>query len=170
MADLKIQSQIDFLMEKVRDLDKQIEKLQDHIADTNKKVKLPHLLKQARREAKESQSTFGLRFGRSHAAVSDWESGKSDIPNKVIEWLLREHSDVRLSGTDINVGTKMSVQKLPEKISADEMNYIHNLKTAVWAAYEGIDHRDVQIHSNIVMLANKINAILEYLEETRRQG
>ncbi len=36
----------------------------------------------------ESQKEFGKRFGVSHVAVSDWESGKSDAPNRVIEELM----------------------------------------------------------------------------------
>lgn len=36
----------------------------------------------------ESQTLFGNRFGVSHAAVSDWESGKSEAPYKVIDFVV----------------------------------------------------------------------------------
>jgi len=53
--------------------------------------------------------------------------------------------------------------KLPKKITSEEINYVHNLKTAVRAIYKGVDHRDVQTHIHLERLAHKINAILDYL-------
>lgn len=52
------------------------------------KSNFPELIKRKRLEFGETQSDFGKRFGVSHAAVSDWESGKSEAPYAVTEWLL----------------------------------------------------------------------------------
>lgn len=50
---------------------------------------------QKRTELKESQTEFGKRFNVSHVAVSDWETGKSEAPYKVIEFCHDCNSDWR---------------------------------------------------------------------------
>lgn len=51
---------------------------------------LQHLIKNKRDKLKESQGVFGQRFGKSHAAVSDWESGKSSPPSDVVEFIIAD--------------------------------------------------------------------------------
>ncbi len=46
------------------------------------------LIKLTRLQLGESQSEFGKRFDVSHAAVSDWESGKSQAPYEVTWWIM----------------------------------------------------------------------------------
>jgi len=52
------------------------------------KIKLNELVKKIRTALGESQEVFGFRWDVSHASVSDWETGRSNIPNKVIEFCL----------------------------------------------------------------------------------
>lgn len=61
----------------------------DSLRKTSKGTKIPFkdLLRIWRRRQELSQSVIGRRFGVSHAAVSDWEAGKSDLPNRVIQEL-----------------------------------------------------------------------------------
>lgn len=49
------------------------------------------LIKDKRHELNESQSQFGRRFNMSHAAVSDWESGKSEAPYVVLSFCMKEY-------------------------------------------------------------------------------
>jgi len=49
---------------------------------------IPERIKKKRQDLKESQTVFGRRFGKSHAAVSDWEVGKTEAPYVVIEFCL----------------------------------------------------------------------------------
>lgn len=51
-------------------------------------MNIPKLIKDKRLELKETQRQFGRRFSVTHAAVSDWESGKSEAPYQVIEIIL----------------------------------------------------------------------------------
>lgn len=47
------------------------------------------LIKYYRTEvSKQTQAEFGKQFDVTHAAVSGWESGKSNIPNEVVEVVL----------------------------------------------------------------------------------
>jgi len=39
---------------------------------------IPGHIKAKRQKLKETQAQFGRRFGKSHAAVSEWESGKAE--------------------------------------------------------------------------------------------
>jgi len=41
---------------------------------------IPGHIKAKRQKLKETQAQFGKRFGKSHAAVSEWESGKAEAP------------------------------------------------------------------------------------------
>lgn len=45
----------------------------------------PTLIKQHRKALKLSQAAYGLLFGVSQVAVSDWESGKSEAPY-IVTW------------------------------------------------------------------------------------
>lgn len=51
-------------------------------------MNIPQQIKNKRKSLKESQTVFGKRFEVSHAAVSDWESGKSEASYKVIIFVL----------------------------------------------------------------------------------
>jgi DNA-binding XRE family transcriptional regulator len=51
-------------------------------------VTIPGHIKAKRQKLKETQAQFGKRFGKSHAAVSEWESGKAEAPDVVIEFCL----------------------------------------------------------------------------------
>jgi uncharacterized protein YecE (DUF72 family) len=44
---------------------------------------IPGHIKAKRQKLKETQAQFGKRFGKSHAAVSEWESGKAEAPYAV---------------------------------------------------------------------------------------
>src|SRR6185312_10356400 len=59
----------------------------------------PEEIQALREQLGENQTEFGKHFGVSHAAVSDWESGKSEAPYKVLEWALlrsvREDKELR---------------------------------------------------------------------------
>ena len=61
----------------------------DSLREISRSAKIPFkdLLRIWRRRQELSQSVIGQRFGVSHAAVSDWEAGKSDLPNRVLEEL-----------------------------------------------------------------------------------
>lgn len=48
------------------------------------------IIRQKRRRLGLSQGLFGAMFGVSHAAVSEWENGKSDPPGSVTYWLYLE--------------------------------------------------------------------------------
>jgi transcriptional regulator with XRE-family HTH domain len=45
-------------------------------------------IKEKRKQLGETQAVFGKRFGKSHAAVSEWESGKAEAPYEVLEFCL----------------------------------------------------------------------------------
>ena len=45
-------------------------------------------IKKKRQQLGQSQTVFSKRFGKSHAAVSEWESGKAEAPYVVIEFCL----------------------------------------------------------------------------------
>ena len=49
---------------------------------------IPQQIKEKRKELGETQAQFGKRFGKSHAAVSEWESGKAEALYVVIEFCL----------------------------------------------------------------------------------
>jgi transcriptional regulator with XRE-family HTH domain len=49
---------------------------------------IPQQIKEKRKQLGETQASFGKRFGKSHAAVSEWESGKAEAPYAVIEFCL----------------------------------------------------------------------------------
>jgi transcriptional regulator with XRE-family HTH domain len=49
---------------------------------------IPEHIKAKRKQLGETQAVFGKRFGRSHAAVSDWEAGKAEAPYVVIEFCI----------------------------------------------------------------------------------
>jgi len=49
---------------------------------------IPQQIKEKRKDLGETQAQFGKRFGKSHAAVSEWESGKAEAPYVVIEFCL----------------------------------------------------------------------------------
>lgn len=53
-------------------------------------MKFPELIKQVRDELYETQAEFGKRFEVSHASVSDWESGKTEAPYKVLSFVLQK--------------------------------------------------------------------------------
>lgn len=50
--------------------------------------KIPLQIKAKRESLNENQTTFGERFNVSHSAVSDWESGKSEAPYSVLEFVM----------------------------------------------------------------------------------
>lgn len=54
-------------------------------------MNIPLLIKTKRKLLGESGTDFGKRFGVTHAAVSDWEAGKSEASYKVIEFVLQEY-------------------------------------------------------------------------------
>jgi predicted transcriptional regulator len=45
-------------------------------------------IKEKHKQLGETQAQFGKRFGKSHAAVSECESGKAEAPYTVIEFCL----------------------------------------------------------------------------------
>jgi transcriptional regulator with XRE-family HTH domain len=47
---------------------------------------IPQQIKEKRKQLGETQAVFGKRFGKSHAAVSEWESGKAEAPSEVLEF------------------------------------------------------------------------------------
>lgn len=49
---------------------------------------IPQQIKGKRKQLGETQAVFGKRFGKSHAAVSEWESGKAEAPYEVLEFCL----------------------------------------------------------------------------------
>ena len=49
---------------------------------------IPQQIKGKRKDLGETQAQFGKRFGKSHAAVSEWEAGKAEAPYVVIEFCL----------------------------------------------------------------------------------
>jgi transcriptional regulator with XRE-family HTH domain len=49
---------------------------------------IPERIKIKRQQLGETQAVFGKRFSKSHASVSDWESGKTEAPYVVIEFCL----------------------------------------------------------------------------------
>ncbi len=49
-------------------------------------MKIINLIRNTRKVMQLSQSDFGKLFGASHAAVSDWEKGKSEASYKVVEF------------------------------------------------------------------------------------
>lgn len=54
-------------------------------------MKINELVYKKRRELKEDQSTFGKRFGISHAAISDIERGvTTSLSFEMIEFIFRE--------------------------------------------------------------------------------
>ena len=68
-------------------------------------MKLETLIINTRKLLKESGTTFGKRFGASHATISQWESGVYEAPYKVlafcIEYLLGGNAIVGTNlGTD----------------------------------------------------------------------
>lgn len=61
------------------------------ITQANKQtVRWDTIIRQKRRRLGLSQVKFGAMFGVSHAAVSEWEHGKSDPPGSVTYWLYVE--------------------------------------------------------------------------------
>lgn len=48
------------------------------------------IIKQKRRELRESQMVFGHRWSVSQATVSDWERGVIDPPGELTWWLTHE--------------------------------------------------------------------------------
>lgn len=57
-------------------------------------MKLSEAFKQFRKRSGLSQTELGKKFGVTHGTVSYWENGKFDIPNKVIEHLWTELSNI----------------------------------------------------------------------------
>lgn len=51
-------------------------------------MNFPLTIKSKRRKLGETKTEFGNRFDVSHAAVSDWESGKSEAPYRVLDFCL----------------------------------------------------------------------------------
>ena len=56
---------------------------------------IPEHIKAKRQQLGETQAVFGKRFGKSHAAVSEWESGKTEAPYVVIEFCLQIQKSVK---------------------------------------------------------------------------
>lgn len=51
-------------------------------------MRLADIVKAKRQLLHEDQGTFGKRFGVTATAISFWEAGKRDVPNRVLEELL----------------------------------------------------------------------------------
>lgn len=51
---------------------------------------IKELIKQTRKNLGETQNTFAKRFNTTPNTVSRWESGKYEVPNKVIEIVLSD--------------------------------------------------------------------------------
>lgn len=51
-------------------------------------MQIKNIVRKKRKQYGESQTEFGKRFNVSHATVSHWETGKYDVPNRVLEELL----------------------------------------------------------------------------------
>lgn len=66
-------------------------------------MNIPGRVKECRLHLKESQGEFGERFDVSHAAVSEWEAGKSNVPNRVIEFVLDQNWPNYLPGGETNL-------------------------------------------------------------------
>lgn len=58
-----------------------------------KTINFPQLIADTREKLSESGIVFGRRFGVSHAAVSDWERGKSEAPYAVISFCLSHNKE-----------------------------------------------------------------------------
>ncbi len=68
-------------------------------------MNIPKIIKLKRRLLNETQTQFGERFGVTHAAVSEWESGKSEAGYDVIYFVLSDfvvENCVACSGTGLN--------------------------------------------------------------------
>jgi transcriptional regulator with XRE-family HTH domain len=50
----------------------------------------PNLIKRVRINQDLNMSEFGARFNVTHAAVSNWESGKNQAPYRVLEYVMEE--------------------------------------------------------------------------------
>lgn len=70
------------------------------------------MIKAKRLQLKESQEIFSKRFGVSHAAVSDYEHGKSEAPYRVLKFILSDKS-YREKCNQCN-GTGYVSRELPE--------------------------------------------------------
>lgn len=51
-------------------------------------IRFAEVVKTKRSLLKEDQTTFGKRFGVTATAISLWEQGKRDVPNRVLEEVL----------------------------------------------------------------------------------
>lgn len=72
-------------------------------------MNIPLLIKSKRLKLGESGTDFGKRFGVTHAAVSDWENGKSEAGYDVINFVLDELIDDKCpycNGTGILKGNQ----------------------------------------------------------------
>ena len=59
-------------------------------------MKISETFKEMRKRNKISQSEIGKLFGVSHVAISNWENGKNDIPNSVIEYFWNDLNKILL--------------------------------------------------------------------------
>jgi DNA-binding XRE family transcriptional regulator len=68
-------------------------------------MKLNRIIINTRKLLKESGTTFGKRFGASHATVSQWEAGVYEAPYKVVAFCI----EYLLGGKAI-IGTKLGLK------------------------------------------------------------
>lgn len=83
-------------------------------------MKFQEIIKQKRIALGESQETFGKRFEVSHAAVSDWESGKSEARYEVLYFCLdisQEKMECLGEIIPVNGGEYIYIGKLRDKIN-----------------------------------------------------
>lgn len=67
-------------------------------------MKIKDLVKNKRKELKESQEEFGKRFGVSHAAVSDLETGKTKrIDEDMLNFVFNEEKGIKVILTGENL-------------------------------------------------------------------
>lgn len=59
-------------------------------------INFPRKIRAKRNSLSETQSQFGMRFRVSHAAVSDWESGKSQAPYEVLAFCFKSDIDQKI--------------------------------------------------------------------------
>jgi transcriptional regulator with XRE-family HTH domain len=89
-------------------------------APTNTDGELPKLVRELR--GKRSQTEFGKLFGVSHAAVSDWERGISDVPGVVtLALIAQEVSKARIDELRRNAYYSQPYKSDPLKLSGIEM-------------------------------------------------
>ena len=81
---------------------------------------IPQQIKEKRKQIGETQAVFGRRFGKSHAAVSEWESGKAEAefvtelllnPRRLFAWWKEQQQVNEITNDELDAQVA-SVQRL----------------------------------------------------------